>query len=150
MLGFNIWFKICSRYWFSRTISLWEDKMSKESLYASKSILNLKIGLAINITFEDVFYVENLKLFIRYIFAKFWRNLKEKIIWNHHELSSCWCVHLWDCGSDPVTPLLSCPVAVLSQEQMPSLPHMHSFNGKDLPSSQSSLWPPSARPRGCV
>ena len=31
---------------------------------ASKYILNLKIGLTINKTFEDVFYVGNLKHFI--------------------------------------------------------------------------------------
>lgn len=51
--------------------------MSKENIYAGKSILILKISLAINITFEDVFYVGNLKYFIMYIFAKCCRVLKK-------------------------------------------------------------------------
>ena len=45
--------------------------MSKEKkIYANKSILNLKIGLAINDIFEDVFYIGNLKHLIMYTFAK--------------------------------------------------------------------------------
>lgn len=37
---------------------------------ASKNILNLKIGLAINKTYDDVFDVGNLKHFIMYMFSK--------------------------------------------------------------------------------
>lgn len=98
---------------------------------ASKYVLSLKTGLTK--TFDGIFFIGNLKYFTMMQSSKEIIHKKHK---RKNYIKSSWVVIMQmcpcDCGTNPVTPLLSFPMGVLSQEEMVNLPHMHPFPEKDF------------------
>lgn len=132
--------------------------MSKENIYAGKSILILKSSLAINITFEDMFYLRiesTLSCYVCKVMQSSEEITQKKLQRKYNRKSSQVIFMLRCCPWDSVSLIqghLSYPSQCLCflRSKLPCLPQEHSFNGKDLPPSQPSICPWSVPPWGCI
>ena len=104
-----------------------------------------------NKTFDGIFSIGNWKYFTMMQSSKEIIHKKHK---RKNNIKSSWVAIMQmcpcDCGTDPVTPLLSFPMGVLSQEQMVKPASHASFSWKRFPFSQASLCPLSTLPWICI